>query len=47
MLEELELCDFICSYHGFGKQKRDKLYQLIDFYSLFLLEFYQKQTNKR
>jgi hypothetical protein len=39
MLEELELCDFIRSYYGFGKQKRNKLYQLIDFYSLFYLNF--------
>lgn len=39
MLEELELCEFIRSYYGFGKQKRSKLYQLIDFYSLFYLNF--------
>jgi AAA+ ATPase superfamily predicted ATPase len=39
ILEELELCNFIRSYYGFGKQKRNKLYQLIDFYSLFYLNF--------
>jgi len=39
MLEELELCDFIRSYYGFGKKTRDKIYQLIDFYSLFYLNF--------
>ena len=39
MLEELELCDFIRSYYAFGKKNRDKMYQLIDFYSLFYLNF--------
>ena len=39
MLEELELCDFIRSYYGFGKKTRDKIYQIIDFYSLFYLNF--------
>ena len=39
ILEELELCDFIRSYYSFGKQKKNKLYQLIDFYSLFYLNF--------
>ena len=39
MLEELELCDFIRSYYSFGKRKRDKIYQLVDFYSLFYLNF--------
>lgn len=46
MLEELELCGFIRSYMPFGnssrsssKVGRETLYQLIDFYSLFYLEF--------
>ena len=39
MLEELELCNFIRSYYAFGKKNRDKMYQLIDFYSLFYLNF--------
>ena len=43
ILEELELCDFIRSYYNFGKQKRGKLYQLIDFYSLFYLNFIKNQ----
>ena len=43
ILEELELCDFIRSYYSFGKQKRNKLYQLVDFYSLFYLNFIKKQ----
>jgi len=45
MLEELELCDFIRSYHSFGKKIRKKIYQLTDFYSLFYLNFVKnKQT---
>jgi len=45
MLEELELCDFIRSYYSFGKKLRNKTYQLIDFYSLFYLNFVKnKQT---
>ena len=43
MLEELELCNFIHSYYSFGKQKKNKLYQLVDFYSLFYLNFIKKQ----
>lgn len=38
-LEELEQCGFIRSYNTFGKKQRDKLYQLIDFFSLFHLNF--------
>jgi len=43
MLEELELCDFIHSYYSFGKQKKNRLYQLVDFYSLFYLNFIKNQ----
>ncbi|MCL2598182.1 MAG: ATP-binding protein, partial [Paludibacter sp.] len=43
MLEELELCDFIHSYYSFGKQKKNKLYQLVDFYTLFYLNFIKNQ----
>ncbi|RMG18278.1 MAG: ATP-binding protein [Bacteroidetes bacterium] len=38
-LEELEQSDFILAYHPFGKKKKDKLYRLIDEYSLFYLKF--------
>jgi hypothetical protein len=38
-LEELEQCGFIRSYHAFGKKERDKLFQLVDFFSLFHLNF--------
>jgi AAA+ ATPase superfamily predicted ATPase len=39
MLEELEQCGFIRSYYAFGKKQRDKVYQLIDLFSLFYLNF--------
>ena len=38
-LRELELCGFIRRYVGFGKKKRDALYQLIDPFTLFHLRF--------
>lgn len=55
MLEELELCGFIRSYLPFGsyakssggvKTGRDTLYQLVDFYSLFYLEFEKEMKAK-
>ena len=39
MLEELEQCGFIRSYYAFGKKQRNKIYQLIDLFSLFYLNF--------
>ena len=44
MLEELEQCGFIHSYYGFGKKQRDKIYQLIDLFSLFYLNFINKKN---
>ena len=38
-LEELEECGFIRSYHVVGAVKRGKLYQLIDNFSLFHMQF--------
>jgi len=38
-LEELEACDFIRSFNQFGKDRKEKLYQLIDPFSLFYLKF--------
>ena len=35
ILEDLENCDFIRSYFPIDKKVKDKIYQLIDFYSLF------------
>jgi len=46
MLEELEQCGFIRSYYAFGKKRKDKIYQLIDLFSLFYLNFiYHKNNN--
>ena len=45
MLEELEQCGFIRTYYGFGKKKRDKIYQLIDLFSLFYLNFIKDKNN--
>ncbi|MCL2327189.1 MAG: ATP-binding protein [Bacteroidetes bacterium] len=45
MLEELEQCGFIRSYYAFGKQQRDKIYQLIDLFSLFYLNFIYNKNN--
>ena len=39
MLEELEQCGFIRSYNAYEKRAKERLYQLIDFYSLFYLNF--------
>ena len=39
MLQELEQSGFISSYIPFGKKKKDTLYRLTDFYSLFYLQF--------
>lgn len=38
-LDELEECGFIRSYQPFGKEKKTKMYQLIDPFSLFHLKF--------
>jgi AAA+ ATPase superfamily predicted ATPase len=39
ILKNLENCGFIRSYIAFGKKERDKLYQLVDFYTLFYFKF--------
>jgi AAA+ ATPase superfamily predicted ATPase len=41
LLEELEQCGFIRSYNNYGKKTKEKLYQLIDHFSLFHLNFIQ------
>jgi AAA+ ATPase superfamily predicted ATPase len=47
-LEELELCGFIRSYNTFNKLIRNKLYQLVDFYTLFYLNYiyHNKQSDE-
>jgi len=44
-LEELEQCGFIRKYNSFGKKLRSNLYQLVDFYTLFYLNFMQRNSN--
>ena len=39
VLEELETCSFIRSYNAYEKKTKERLYQLVDFYSLFYLNF--------
>ncbi len=46
VLEELEQSDFIMAYHPYGKKKKDKIYRLIDEYSLFYLRFIEGQAYK-
>ena len=45
MLEELEQCGFIRSYYGFGKKQKNKIYQLVDLFSLFHLNFIKDKRN--
>jgi AAA+ ATPase superfamily predicted ATPase len=39
MLEELEQCSFIRSYNAFEKKSKERIFQLVDFFSLFFLNF--------
>ncbi len=38
-LEELEQCGFIRRYNAFDKKNKNQIYQLVDFYTLFYLNF--------
>lgn len=38
-LEELESCGFIRQYRAFGHSRKDSVYQLIDFFTLFYYKF--------
>lgn len=44
ILRELEESDFIRRYNTFGKNSRNALYQLTDFYSLFYLKFIKSNS---
>jgi uncharacterized protein len=44
ILRELEESSFITSYKPFGKKERDTLYRLTDEYSLFYLDFIEKNS---
>ena len=46
ILQELEESGFIRIYHTFGKKKRDAIYQLCDFYSLFYLNLSNDKNAK-
>ncbi|MBQ9010765.1 MAG: ATP-binding protein [Clostridia bacterium] len=43
-LQELESGGFICEYHGYGKKRKDGLYQLTDPFVLFHHHFVSKST---
>ena len=43
ILADLVCCGFVQEYLAFGKQKRDRMYQLTDPFSLFHLAFSEKQ----
>ncbi|GHT45360.1 ATPase [Bacteroidia bacterium] len=45
MLEELELCGFIRIDDSFNNKKKNRLYQLTDFYSMFYLNFIDSKKN--
>lgn len=45
LLEELETCEFIRSYQPFGKERKDKMFQLTDQFSLFYLHFMRPGAN--
>lgn len=44
-LEELEQCGFIRKYRSFDKKSKYTLYQLVDFYTLFYLNFIRRHRN--
>lgn len=44
ILDDLEKSGFIRTYIPFGKKKRDSLYQLVDFYTLFYLRFIEQSS---
>ncbi|MCD8210871.1 MAG: AAA family ATPase [Prevotella sp.] len=43
-LKNLERCDFIEGWSQFGNKKRNKVYRLIDFYTLFYFKFLENNT---
>ncbi len=42
ILKDLDQCDIIRSYSGYGKRKKGVLYQLTDFYTFFYLKFIER-----
>jgi len=45
ILSDLELCDFLRTYNEFDKKSREKIYQLVDMYSLFYLKLVEKSPS--
>lgn len=45
LLKELETCEFIRSYYPFGKEKKNKMFQLTDQFSFFYLYFMKDKSN--
>lgn len=46
ILKQLEQSGFITAYYPFAKKKKDKLYRLTDYYSLFYLKFIEGTKSK-
>ena len=42
-MEELESCGFVRKYNAFGMKKKNSVFQLVDFYTLFYYEFLIKE----
>jgi hypothetical protein len=42
LLEDLENCGFIRSYQSIGKNSRDRIYQMTDFFTLFYFHFLKR-----
>lgn len=45
VLKDLEHCGFIRKYNQIGKIKKDAIYQLVDFYTLFYFQFIQENRH--
>ena len=46
ILKELEQCSFIRSYYSYKKRTKERLYQLIDFYSLFYINYIKNNRSE-
>lgn len=46
MLDNLERCDFIMSYAQFGNKKKQMLYRLADFYTLFHFKYVENNRSR-
>ena len=44
ILKDLDECDIIRAYTGYGKKKKGVLYQLTDFYTFFYFKFIEKHS---